>query len=559
MGLGWVSALVGIAVLAGVTVRKRASMLPTDVPLTDHLTQAILRIEADGLISYANPAAARLLGYELSALIGLSVEALVPEQHRHHHDHWRKAFNQSGRSRPMNQLGSLIARHQSGRAIPVHIELSSIPGPASKRVVLATLIPRDDNAVVMEQLQQDAGVGTWEWDREKDQLSWSEGVYAMFGLDPNKFEASYEAYISVVHPEDRESVTRHVNASMENNEAYEIEYRIIRDGETRHLLERNYLHPDNDGVIRHMWGSILDITDKRRSQRRLQLAETVFSHCAEAILVFDEQQQLVRTNRALLDMIHCNEEQASSLSVSALLSRPDFSAPLDLAALLESTSGQEWRGELLLLSRAGEPVPVLASLVRQETAEEQHRPYILVCTDIRQLKAQQARLRHQAMHDVLTGLPNRRLFAEHLEKTIAASKRSGKRLAVIYIDLDGFKNINDTYGHEAGDTLLREIASRLRSLIRESDTLARIGGDEFALILPECGNDEMLEEVLERLVSHGAYQFNQLAVTLSLGAVCYPDHSRESTELLILADQTMYRAKYSGKNRYLYERKGCSD
>lgn len=550
MVFGWVSALVGVAVLAGLLFRKRTSSVPTEAPMTDHLTQAILRIETDGTISYANPAASRLLGYELNTLVGLSVEALVPEQQRHHHEHWRKSFNQSGRSRPMNQLGTLIARHQSGRAIPVHIELSSLPGPATQRVVLATLIPRDDNAAIMEQLQQDAGVGTWEWDLDKDQLSWSQGVYEMFGLDPNRFEASYEAYLSVVHPDDREPVDRHVNASMENSEPYEIEYRIVRKGEIRHLLERNYLHPDSDGVVRHMWGSIIDITDKRRSQRRLQLAETVFNYCAEGILVFDDQQQLIRSNRALLHMMHCDEEQASSLGVASLLSLPDSSEPLDLAALLDNSNDQEWRGELLLLSRTGEPVPVLASLVRQVSAEEQRRPYILVCTDIRQLKAQQAKLRHQAMHDVLTGLPNRRLFAEHLEKAIAASKRSGKRLAVIYIDLDGFKKVNDTCGHEAGDMLLREIARRLSSLIRESDTLARIGGDEFAVILPECGDDKMLVEVLARLVNHGAYTFNDLDVTLSLGAACYPDHSRDSTGLLILADQTMYGAKHSGKNRY---------
>ncbi len=552
MSLGWIFGPVILIALAGLLVRKGDRTSSSEAPITDHLSQAILRIESDGKISYANPAASRLLGYEVSSLIGQGVESLVPEQHRHHHEHWRRAFTQSGRSQSMDQLGTLFARHQSGRAVPVHIELTSLPGTAENRSVLATLIPRDDNAAIMDQLQQDAGVGTWEWDLAADQLSWSQGVYDMFGLDPAKFEASYEAYLSVVHPDDRESVDRHVNASMENNEPYEIEYRIIRNGETRHLVERNYLNPDSDGVIRHMWGSIIDITDKRRSHRRLQLAETVFNHCAEGILVFDDQQQLIRTNRALLDMVHRDEQDTSDLSIAALLSRPGCTSPPDLAALLdESGQDQEWRGELLLQSCVGEPVPVLASLVRQEGSEEDHRAYILVCTDIRLLKAQQAKLRHQAMHDVLTGLPNRRLFAEHLEKAIATSKRTGERLAVIYIDLDGFKRVNDTYGHEAGDTLLREIAGRLRSLIRESDTLARIGGDEFAVILPVCGDDEMLEEVLERIVSHGAYTFNDLDVTLSLGAACYPDHSQESTELLILADQTMYRAKYSGKNRHL--------
>ncbi|WP_432694996.1 diguanylate cyclase domain-containing protein [Marinobacterium sp. YM272] len=554
MIVGWILALVLLAVLASQLVGKRNRVAHPSIPLTDHLSQAILSIEPNGKISYANPAAARLLGYEPGALIGLSVEELVPEQQRHHHEHWRTTFSKSGRSRAMGQLDTLAARHRSGRSIPVRIELTSLPSSdPDGHSVLATLYPRDDSAAVIEKLQRDAGVGTWEWDPEEDKLSWSQSVYRMFGLDPRQFEASYDAYLNVVHPDDRVRVDLSVTSSIENREPYEIEYRILRDGEVRHLLERNYLHQDNEGVVRHMWGSIIDITETRRAQLRLQLAETVFNHCAEGILVFDEHQQLVRTNAALKEMVGYGDADTDSLDVSTLLRMPDTNKPLSIEALIGERSSDEleWRGELLLIPREGQAIPVLASLVQEQVSEETPPRHILVCTDIRQLKAQQAQLRFQAMHDALTGLPNRRLFAEHLDKAIAASKRSSERLAVVYIDLDGFKAVNDTYGHEAGDTLLREIVRRIKGLVRESDTIARLGGDEFAIILPACGTDAMLEEILGRLIKEGAYTYKDLDVTLSLGAVCYPDHSEDSKELLILADQTMYRAKYSGKNRYL--------
>ncbi|MFC6670170.1 diguanylate cyclase domain-containing protein [Marinobacterium aestuariivivens] len=553
MELGWVLVLLLSLLLAHRLWRRQGAATSPPPEIADYLADAILTVEADGRIGYANPAASHLLGYDRQELIGLCVERLVPEQQRHHHQHWRSAFAATGQSRPLGQLNALAARHKSGRSIPVRISLVSLPRQQDPlHPILVTLYPALDNEEVFEQVQQDAGVGTWEWDIEQDRLSWSRSVFNMFGLDPNRFKASYDAYLGVVHPDDRERVDRSVQGSLDSGTPYQIEYRIIRNGEVRRLLERNYLHRDAQGVLRHMWGSVVDVTEKRRAEARLQLAETVFSHCAEGIAVFDSSQQVVRTNAALLDITGCDEPGVSRLLDRDLLFQADAGTPVSLPDLLEEPGAKdgEWRGELILKRRDGDCIPVLASVSSIGGNNAEVSEYVLVCSDIRQLKEQQRQLQHLAMHDSLTGLPNRRLFAEHLERALARSQRSGERLAVIFADLDGFKLVNDRFGHEAGDELLCQLATRFEGLLRSSDTVARIGGDEFAFILPDCGNDEALAALLARLISDGACPHRGISVTLSLGAACYPDHGTEGAELLIVADQTMYRAKNSGKNRF---------
>ncbi|MBV1786653.1 diguanylate cyclase [Marinobacterium sp. D7] len=516
-----------------------------------------MTVERDGTIHYANSAAARLLGYDEQELVGLGVEELVPEQQRHHHEHWRNMFVQSGKARAMGQLNALAARHKSGRSIPVRIELVPLTHTdIAPHTVMAVLYPALESDEMLAQVQRDAGVGTWEWDIEKDHLSWSNSVYEMFGLDRQQFEASYEAYLQVVHPDDRARVAQAIRESQSSTRPYEINYRIVREGEIRHLLERNYLHLDQHGELKYMWGSVIDVTERHLAEAQLQLADAVFKHCAEGILVFDRRQHLLRTNAALLEMAGYSADDVSSMSATELFVDPRDDGPLSLNTLMSSSQlrDDEWRGELRLRHRTGSSIPVLASLSTVDATQDEMRDYILVCTDIREIKSQQEQLRHMAMHDSLTGLPNRRLFSEHLNQAIASSRRAGNRLAVVYIDLDGFKLVNDSYGHEAGDELLRTLAARLKDLVRDCDVLARIGGDEFAFILSNCGDDEMLSEILMRVIQEGATTYRDISVTLSLGAACYPDHGDNGSELLVLADQLMYRSKNNGKNRFMIAR-----
>lgn len=171
------------------------------------------------------------------------------------------------------------------------------------------------------------------------------------------------------------------------------------------------------------------------------------------------------------------------------------------------------------------------------------------------LETQQV-LENVAYHDGLTRLPNRHLLMDRLRQALAAAQRHGNKLALCFIDLDGFKQVNDQHGHEAGDHLLIEIARRLVTGVRQVDTVARLGGDEFVLLLPELERSEMIEEILSRLLQSVtqpvAYGAKRLQVGMSIGIALYPDHADSSDRLIERADQAMYLAKRQGRNRWVF-------
>ena len=182
-----------------------------------------------------------------------------------------------------------------------------------------------------------------------------------------------------------------------------------------------------------------------------------------------------------------------------------------------------------------------------------------------ELEESRARLAHEAQHDHLTGLPNRILLEERLERAVAAATRYGRRLAVLFLDLDGFKDVNDAFGHNAGDEVLREVAQRLRTTLRSSDTAARLGGDEFVVLMPDVLRPDGAEEVAKALLGAIARPYDvrggTLTLSVSIGVSVFPDDAREAKTLQQHADAAMYRAKRGGKGRielYAPARRGTS-
>ena len=298
-----------------------------------------------------------------------------------------------------------------------------------------------------------------------------------------------------------------------------------------------------------------DITVERENQRWLRIAASVFMHAGEGIVISDPDNRILAVNQALKRIMGYPD-------AAELVGRSAYEFPVQYLAGASFSSQQQtlrehgrWLGEISGRRPDGEPYAATLhiNVVRDGSGQVTH--HIAVLTDITLLKLQQEQLEQMAYHDALTGLPNRALLTDRLQQAMARSDRHGHRLAVAYIDLDGFKAVNDMHGHATGDRLLTTIAGRMTTIIREEDTLARLGGDEFVAVLGDLDGDGDCLPMVERLLAAASEPVVvdgvALQVTASIGVALYP-HSQASSadQLLRQADHAMYEAKLSGKNRY---------
>ncbi len=292
-----------------------------------------------------------------------------------------------------------------------------------------------------------------------------------------------------------------------------------------------------------------------------ELAAAVFQNAGEAIIVTDEEGNFVEVNPAFSAMTGYTVDEVLGRPVSILKSGrhpPEFYSAMWQGVRLHNG----WQGEVWNRRKNGEVFVVWLSLARVVHAGQSVR-YVATLTDITHSKELEAELRHRAYHDPLTDLPNRALFADRLRVAINQGQRHGRGFALCFIDLDAFKPVNDTLGHAAGDELLVETARRLQLGVRAADTVASLGGDEFAAILTEVGSRREVEEVAERIVADMARPFVLQAgtahVSCSIGIAMFPEHGEDSDALQHSADKALYAVKDSTRNGYRMAPDGASE
>ncbi|HYG88152.1 MAG TPA: EAL domain-containing protein [Azospirillum sp.] len=302
-----------------------------------------------------------------------------------------------------------------------------------------------------------------------------------------------------------------------------------------------------------------DISDRIAAEQSARMAASVFDNAREGILITDAHGTILRVNPAFSRITGYTPEEAVGQTPRLLNSRRhDRGFYRDLWASLVETG--YWTGEIWNRRKSGEVYPEWLSIsaVRDETGAVSR--YVAVFTDITTIKHQEEALQHLAHHDALTGLPNRVLLADRMEQAISQARRNGKAMAVGYLDLDGFKPINDRFGHLAGDSLLIEVAKRIDGVLRGGDTVARLGGDEFAILLQNLNGVEDCGIALQRILDAVAEpirlpgQEAAVAVSASIGVSLYPEDDENPDTLLRHADLAMYGAKQAGRNRFhLYD------
>ncbi|MBN9423591.1 MAG: hypothetical protein BGO63_11840 [Candidatus Accumulibacter sp. 66-26] len=299
--------------------------------------------------------------------------------------------------------------------------------------------------------------------------------------------------------------------------------------------------------------SFTDITERKAAEARLKLAASVFTHAHEGIMITDTTGCIVEVNDTFTRITGYAREEALGQRARMLSSGrqgPEFYA----AMWRDLTSVGHWHGELWNKRKSGEMYAEKLSIAAVRDGSDQSQHYVALFSDITDLKEHQRQLEHMAHYDALTGMPNRVLLADRLKQAIVHTRRRRKLLALVYLDLDGFKEVNDAHGHDAGDQLLITIAQRLKEALREGDTLARLGGDEFVAVLTDLRDKGECEAILQRLLQAAAspvrVRRRTLQLSASLGVTLYPQDGGDADTLLRHADQAMYQAKQAGKNRY---------
>ena len=298
-----------------------------------------------------------------------------------------------------------------------------------------------------------------------------------------------------------------------------------------------------------------DISDRKRAEDALRLYAKVFENSGEAILITDRSNRIIAVNQALeRDSGYCPEELlGKDPRVLSAHKTPRETYQLMWAALRESGY---WQGELWDLRKDGMIYPKWAAISAIHDAKGELTNYIASFTDISERKAAEARIDHLAHHDALTGLFNRYSLENRLAQSLLAARRENQQLAVIFIDLDRFKVINDTLGHHVGDLLLIEVANRLSACVRESDIVARLGGDEFVVTLTSLANDMDAALVAKKIVATlgDTYEIDgkQLHTTPSVGISLFPANGEDVDTLMKNADTAMYHAKEKGRNNFQF-------
>jgi diguanylate cyclase (GGDEF)-like protein/PAS domain S-box-containing protein len=324
-----------------------------------------------------------------------------------------------------------------------------------------------------------------------------------------------------------------------------------KNGDIRHVLasETAITEPSDDTHVVIFY----DITDRKLAEEQLRLSGRVFNETHEGIIITDTQIQIIDVNPAFCEISGYSREEVIGKNPQFLNSgkyEPTF-----YENILNQVKQQgHWQGEVWNCKKNGDQYASLMSISALLDEQGNTVHYLALFTDITQSKNQQQSLEMMAHYDVLTQLPNRTLFADRFKLAIAHSKRNDSLLAVVFLDLDNFKPVNDNYGHEIGDQLLVEIAHRIKANIREEDTASRMGGDEFVLLLSEIQSKQHGEELVSRI--HKAisepYQVDDITISISAssGITLFPLDNSDADTLLRHADQSMYQAKLAGRNRH---------
>jgi diguanylate cyclase (GGDEF)-like protein/PAS domain S-box-containing protein len=518
-------------------------------------------LDLKGNVIEASDAFCRMLGYPRDEVIGMNVAR------------WDSMFDPAELAPIIRQQYANQARiqfetvHRRCDGSTIDVEISGYPLKLGDQPLMF-YSSRDiterkhaermlqDTTERLNEAQQISKIGSWELDFATGKLVWSDEIFHLFEIDPYRFDATYEAFLDAVHPDDREAVNKAYTDSLTNQQPYEIRHRLrMKDNRIKWILEHCSSEFDAAGRPIRSIGTCQDITREIEVEEQLRVAAAAFES-QQSMIITDAKGTILRVNSAFTDLTGYSAGEVLGRNPSMLQSgRHDETFYREMWDTVARAGS--WHGEIWDRHKSGEILPRWMTLTAVKDAMGRVTHYVSSQVDIAERKAAEEAIRHLAFYDPLTRLPNRRLLLDRLQHALATSARTQRHGALLFIDMDNFKALNDTLGHEKGDQFLKQVAERLQQNLREGDTVARLGGDEFVIVLEALSKvrseaAEQTERLGEKLLRslNQTYEIgeNEHPSTASIGATLFDHTHVAEDELMKQADLAMYQAKAAGKN-----------
>ncbi len=404
-----------------------------------------------------------------------------------------------------------------------------------------------------------SGLGFWDWKINTNEVERNPVWAEILGYSYEEIKRTTKQWTDFIHPDEREKALQSIQDVLAGHSpTHKIEYRMIhKNGSLRWILDHaKIVQRDQDGRPIRMSGTHADITERKTAEEELRIAAASFeSH--EGILVTDAKNIIIKVNQAFTHITGYTAEEAIGRTPENLLSsgRQDAAFYTAMWERLHYTGA--WQGEIWNRRKNGEVYPEWLTITVVKGSNGATTHYVATLTDITERKATEEQIKQLAFYDPLTRLPNRRLLLERLKHSIGVERRESKQLALLMLDLDRFKAVNDNLGHLAGDELLQQVATRITTRLREVDVVARLGGDEFIILLEDMNHPESAARIAEDIVADLSKPFqltqsNDVRIGVSIGISLYPQHGDSPEILMNSADAALYQAKDRGRGCFAY-------
>ncbi|HRT71182.1 MAG TPA: PAS domain S-box protein [Syntrophales bacterium] len=513
---------------------------------------AIIALDRDGNILLWNPAAEALLGWEEEEVVGRPLTAFFPDERET--EEFKRFLAAFEEDKPCSTRRARLKR-KDGTAVDVDV-FTSLLQEEGRSVgvvgIIADITHHKQSEDFYKTIADSSYAGVYVVQKGKFVFI-NRKAAALAGYTPEEM-TGMESF-SIVHPEDRGFARLSASLMLKGKRSAPYAFRVItKDGQVRWIMETvtSILYDGERAIL----GNSMDITERKRIEEALRQSEeryrTILENIDDGYYETDLEGNFILFNEAFEVILGYGKDELTGMNYRKVLDGETAPVVSKTFARVCRT-GKPERGEWSVTKKDGSRgfLEVSVALIRNAAGEP--TGFRGIIHDITARKEAERAITHLAYHDPLTGLPNRILFNDRLSMAIIHSQRKKLKFALLILDLDNFKQVNDTFGHSMGDRLLCSVGKRLLNLLRKSDTVARMGGDEFLILLQDIARPEsavaIARKILKEFHKPFVVEHHTLTVTTSIGIAVYPDDGEDGETLMIHADAALYRAKREGRNR----------